>query len=286
MNPILELSHVSKAFASFQLSDVSFSLPPGYIMGLVGPNGAGKTTTIRLILNALSKDSGDIHVFSMDHAKHEQEIKQQIGVVYDSLLYPDTWTLRDTQNAIALFYKNWNRQRFAALVSRFHLPEKQKLSTFSRGMQMKLMLACALSHDARLLILDEPTSGLDPVARDELMELLQEYIQDAERSVLFSTHITSDLEQVADYITFIKDGRLFFTGSKDELLSEYVLIKGGLGDLSPELSADMIGFRQSSVGFEGLLPAQHRGKYPACAFERPSIDNIMVYAVKGGQGLA
>lgn len=209
----LELKNVCKSFRDFTLNNISFTLPQGYIMGLVGPNGAGKTTTIQLILNMLEKDAGKILVFGKDNVVSEKEIKQDIGIVFDSIFYVDSWTVKDTEKAVSIFYNNWRHDIFNDMVKRFDLPLNKKLGELSRGMQMKLMLACAFSHDAKLLILDEPTSGLDPLTRDEFLEILQDYIRDGQRSVLFSTHITTDLERVADYITLINRGNMIFTGS-------------------------------------------------------------------------
>ncbi len=218
---LLKLNGVSKSFPGFALNNINFTLPKGYIMGLVGPNGAGKTTTIQLILNMLKKDAGKILVFGKDNVKNEKLIKQDVGIVCDSIFYVDSWTIKDTENAVSIFYDGWKHDVFKEMIRRFDLPPNRKVSELSRGMQMKLMLACAFSHNAKLLILDEPTSGLDPVARDELLEILQDYIKDGERSVLFSTHITTDLERVADYITFINQGQLFYTGSMEDLLERW-----------------------------------------------------------------
>ena len=209
----LELKNVCKSFRDFTLNNISFTLPQGYIMGLVGPNGAGKTTTIQLILNMLEKDAGKILAFGKDNVVSEKEIKQDIGIVFDSIFYVDSWTVKDTEKAVSIFYDNWRHDIFNDMVKRFDLPLNKKVGELSRGMQMKLMLACAFSHDAKLLILDEPTSGLDPLTRDEFLEILQDYIRDGQRSVLFSTHITTDLERVADYITLINRGNMIFTGT-------------------------------------------------------------------------
>lgn len=231
----LELKNVCKSFRDFSLNNISFTLPQGYIMGLVGPNGAGKTTTIQLILNMLEKDTGKILVFGKDNVVSEKEIKQDIGVVFDSIFYVDSWTVKDTEKAVSIFYNDWRHDTFNDMVKRFNLPLNKKVGELSRGMQMKLMLACAFSHDAKLLILDEPTSGLDPLTRDEFLEILQDYIRDGQRSVLFSTHITTDLERVADYITLINRGNMIFTGSMEDLLSSYCLIKGKPCDLTADL---------------------------------------------------
>ncbi len=278
----LELKGVSKSFQGFRLNHISFTLPQGYIMGLVGSNGAGKTTTIRLILNMLEKNEGEILVFGKDNVLHEKAVKQEIGVVFDHMFYVDSWTVRDTEKAISIFYDDWRHNTFDDMIRRFCLPQNKKVGDLSRGMQMKLMLACAFSHNAKLLILDEPTSGLDPVTRDEFLEILQDYIKDGERSVLFSTHITSDLEQVADYITFINQGNMIFTGSMEDLLGSYHLIKGRPQDLTPELEKNIAGLRKTNMGFEGLITANEAAQYGHCILDTATIDDIIICMSKGG----
>ncbi len=279
---LLELNGVSKSFADFKLNNISFTLPKGYIMGLVGPNGAGKTTTIQLILNMLEKDAGEILVFGKDNMKSENEVKQHIGVVFDSVFYVDSWTIEDTERAVSAFYDDWKHDVFSNMIKRFGLPLGKKVRELSRGMQMKLMLACAFSHNAKLLILDEPTSGLDPVTRDEFLEILQDYIKDGERSVLFSTHITTDLERVADYITLINQGNLISSGSMEDLLANYRLIKGKPKDLTLELEKSIVVLRKTEMGFEGLISTKEAAQYKQCVLDKATIDNIVISISKGG----
>lgn len=279
----LELKNVCKSFRDFTLNNISFTLPQGYIMGLVGSNGAGKTTTIQLILNMLEKDTGEILVFGKDNVVSEKEIKQDVGIVFDSIFYVDSWTVKDTEKAVSIFYNNWRHDIFNDILKRFDLPQDKKVGELSRGMQMKLMLACAFSHNAKLLILDEPTSGLDPVTRDEFLEILQDYIKDGERSVLFSTHITSDLEQVADYITLVNQGNMIFTGSMEDLLNSYRLIKGKLRDLTIELEKTIIGLRKTDMGFDGLISAKAATQYKNYIVDDVKIDDIVVRIGKGGR---
>ena len=191
----LEVHKVKKSFKNFILNDINFSLPKGYIMGLIGSNGAGKTTTIKLILNMLEKEQGKIYIFGYDNVQNEKDIKQRIGVIFDNNFFVDTWTVKETEKAISVFYDEWDHKIFQEMIKRFGLADNIKIGNFSRGMQIKLMLACAFSHNAKLLILDEPTSGLDASSRNEFLEIMQDYIKDGEKSVLFSTHITTDLEQ-------------------------------------------------------------------------------------------
>jgi ABC-2 type transport system ATP-binding protein len=281
MNDAIEIRELCKEFKGFSLNKLSFSLPTGYIMGFVGQNGAGKTTTIRLILNMAERTGGDIRILGMDNIREEQRIKQDIGVVFDGIYFVENWTVYEVEKALRRFYLNWNSTLYRQYVNRFHLPGDKKVKDLSRGMQMKLMLAVALSHEAKLLILDEPTSGLDPVARDELLGILSAYISDGEKSILFSTHITSDLEKIADYITLIDKGNLFYTGTKDDLLESYFVIKGGPADLTNPLREKAIGLTTNSTGFDGLLPASEvKNLSRAIVTETPSIDEILVYISK------
>jgi ABC-2 type transport system ATP-binding protein len=279
----LELKNVRKQFPGFLLDNINLSLPCGYIMGLVGSNGAGKTTTIQLILNMFERDGGEVLVFGKDNVKDEKGVKQEIGVVFDSSVYAEAWTVRDTEKAVSVFYENWDHDVFTDMTQRFELPPNKKIKDFSRGMQMKLMLACAFSHDARLLILDEPTSGLDPVARDSFLEILQEYIRDGERSVLFSTHITTDLERVADYITLINGGRLFYTGSMDDLRATYRMVKGRPGDLTPQREQSIMGIRKTERNFEGLIRVTDAANFEGCILEPATIDAIVICVSREGQ---
>jgi len=280
---LLEIKGLCKRFKEFSIENVSFTLPKGYIMGLIGPNGAGKTTTIKLILNMLKKDGGTVSVFGKDSVQDEQEIKDRIGVVLDKPYYVEDWTLRDVGKSLAPFYRKWDSAKYDALLNRFSLDGKSKVKALSRGMKMKLMIAAALSHDADFLILDEPTSGLDAVARDELMEILSDYISDEEKGVLFSTHITADLEKVADYITFIHNGKIVVSDTKDSLMDRYRLVKGGLGLLSPEQKTSIIGYREHNVGFDGLADAKDLRRLPPSLVVEPcSLDEIVVRFHKAG----
>jgi ABC-2 type transport system ATP-binding protein len=277
MNNILELNGVFKNYKTFVLEDVSFSLPKGFIMGFIGPNGAGKTTTIKLILNMLQRNAGTIKVFGKDNISYEQEIKEKIGVVMDNTFYVSEWSLKDIERTLKPFYRRWDSGKYNSLLSDFRLDMKKKVKEISRGMKMKLMIAIALSHEADLLILDEPTSGLDAVARNELMEILSEFIEDENKGVLFSTHVTSDLEKTADYITVINNGRILYSGIKDDLLEKYVVIRGGLDVLDDELKTQIIGCREHNVGFDGLID---RSVLPLISknivTERSNLDEIIV----------
>ncbi|BDR53115.1 ABC transporter ATP-binding protein [Bombiscardovia nodaiensis] len=261
----LRVNGVSKSYpqksgtaaSSFSLDDITFDLPLGYIMGLIGPNGAGKSTLIRLILNMTKRDRGSIEVLGMDNIAREEAVKSQLGVVFDSSYFINLWTVAKCGKAMAPLYPSWKQEAFQGYIERFGLEPKKKVKELSRGMQMKLMLAVALSHDARLLILDEPTSGLDVLARDELMDLLADYIADGQHAVLFSTHITSDLEQVADFITYINEGSLYYTGPRDEFEDAFQLVHGAPGDLNPSQKALAVGIYEFATGFDALVASEH-----------------------------
>jgi len=252
MSNVLEIENLSKYYDDFHLDHVSFTLPEGFIMGLIGPNGAGKTTIIKSIMNLIMKNQGSIKVFGKDHQEHEVEIKERIGFVYDNPNYYEHLNLKQMRKIIAPFYKHWDDDVFYNLIRKFDLPLKKTIKKFSRGMIMKGALAMALSHHADLIIMDEPTSGLDPVFRREFLDLLYELLQDKKKSILFSTHITSDLEKIADYITFVNKGKVIFTSSKDDVLENYGVAKGGNDLLDQDVKDHFKGIRSTDVGFEAL----------------------------------
>ena len=281
MNNVLEINNITKDYKKFKIDNISFNLPKGYIMGFIGANGAGKTTTIKIILNMIKRDSGEIKVFGLDNIREEERIKEQIGVVFDECYYLEDWTLNDVEKAVSMFYKNWNSSIYEKYLKEFNLARDKKVKDLSRGMRMKLMIAVAFSHEAKLLILDEPTSGLDPVARDEFLDILRDYIEDEEKSVIFSSHITSDIEKIADYITYINNGKIIFTGEKDEFLEKYCIIKGGKEDITESQKKEIIGLRMHSTGFEGLIELKKAvGFSSKVIIEKASLDEIMIYMNK------
>ena len=283
MNSALEVRNLCKTYHDFSLDSISFTLPAGYIMGFVGQNGAGKTTTIRLILNMANRTGGEVKVFGLDNIEDELTVKQELAAVFDEIFFVDVWRVREVEKVVKGFYSQWDSGRFAAYLKKFKLPPAKKVKDLSRGMKLKLMLAVAMSHNAKLLILDEPTSGLDPVARDELLDILREYISDGEKSVFFSTHITSDLEKIADYITLIDNGKMFFTGAKDDLEAYFLLVKGGADDLTDALKSQLIGLSLNATGFSGLLPSSKSELLSdRLVTEAPTIDEILVRISKGG----
>ncbi len=280
MEAILEIKNLSKDYKGFKLDDVSFSLKKGYIMGFIGPNGAGKTTTIKLIMNLIKKSSGEIKIFGMDNIKYEKEVKNRIGFVYDDCNFYENFSLIDNAKIIADFYKDWSWNDFYNYMNRFKLDKDQKTKELSKGMKIQFALAIALSHNAELLIMDEPTSGLDPIFRHEIVNILQEYIEDGNRSILFSTHIISDIEKMADYITFINEGKLVFSEEKNILEDTYRIVKGGLDILDNNIEQECIRIKKNKFGFSSLTLNHEKlqEKYGSnIIIDKPNIEEIMIY---------
>lgn len=283
MENILEVNNLSKNFYDFSLKNVSFNLPKGYIMGFIGPNGAGKSTTIKLILNLLKKDSGDVKIFGLDNINEETTIKNKIGFVFDESPFYRELTLKEIAKVISPFYKDWNNKIFNSYIEQFELPLKKKINDYSKGMKMKLSLAIAMSHHADLLIMDEPTSGLDPLVRNEFLEILSQIIQDENKSVFFSTHITSDLDKIADYITFIDNGEIVMNDTKDNILDNYGLVKGEKKLLDKDTKNFFIGVKENQFGFEGLVADRHSldsQLRDSLLITKPSLEDIMLYTVR------
>ena len=279
MNNVIEISGLCKNYDEFALKDVSFTLAQGSIMGFVGQNGAGKTTTIKSILNMVNPDKGLIKLFGSDSFS-----KDAIGIVMDQPFFVADWTLANVEQAVSAFYSEWRKDIYTNLLRKFGMDSLKKVKELSRGMEMKLMIAIAMSHNAQLLIMDEPTSGLDPVARDELMDLLLDFVEDGKKSVLFSTHITSDLEKIADSITFIRNGSIVFSGSKRELLSAYVMLKSNSEELADSLKKMIIGYRRFPAGFEGLAKKDSLFELPENIEKSvASLDDIVVYLSREGR---
>jgi ABC-2 type transport system ATP-binding protein len=285
MDYALEIEGVAKRYAGFSLKDVSLRLPRGYVMGLIGPNGAGKTTLIKLILNLIRRDGGAIRVFGLDNLAEEAAIKSRIGFVPDEPRFHEDATLKDLASAIAPFYPKWDARRFGTLAGEFGLPLGKKFKKLSRGTKTKFALALALSHGAELVLLDEPTTGMDPVFRRSLLDLLAGLLLDERTAVLFSSHITADLERTADFVTFLLDGRVAFCTLMDRLAESWAVVKGGRDALDADGRAFLQGIRVRPHGFEGLtsrVDEARRRFGNACVIERASLEDIMVLYGKGG----
>ena len=277
----IEISGLTKKYDGFTLDNVSFNVPKGSIMGFIGQNGAGKTTTIRVLLNIIAADSGEIKLLGLDHLKNEYEIKEQIAVVFDELPFHDSFTGAALSKMFSGLYGTWDEKRFFELCERFGLPVKKKLSKFSKGMKMKMQIATALSHGAKLLIMDEATTGLDPVVRNEILDMFREYLQDDEKSILMSSHITSDLEKIADCVTFIDRGRILLTGYKDDILDSHCVLKCTKAEYGEIVRGDYISARVNDFGAEIMFAdrAAAERKYSGAAIEKTTLEEIMLFYV-------
>ncbi|HOA41092.1 MAG TPA: ABC transporter ATP-binding protein [Halanaerobiales bacterium] len=283
MSAILEVDNLRKEYRDFNLN-VSFSLERGYLMGFIGPNGAGKSTTIKLIMNLLKKDSGAIKVFGLDNVKNEIEIKQRIGFVYDQNYYYDELTVEEMKGIISRFYADWDDELYRSYLKIFDLDPRKKIKELSKGMQMKFSLIMALSHHAELIIMDEPTSGLDPIVRRELLQILSEILQNENKGILLSTHITSDLDKIADYITFINQGRIVETTTRDFLLENYGVVRGKKELLMQTDKGLLIGVKENEFGFEALVKDKARAREifgDKIIIDKPTLEDIMYYQIDG-----
>ena len=282
---LLEVRNLSKEYKTFLLDNISFTLARGYIMGYVGQNGAGKSTTLNLITNICKSSSGEIYVDGITCEEDESRYKESIGYIGDEFYFPDNFRIRDVRSVLRDFYKTFRTEKFDELTKRWKLDGKMAVKDFSRGMKVKLMFASVLARDTKLLVLDEATNGLDPVVRVEVLKLLQEYIADGERSVIFSTHILSDLEQIADYIYFIHEGKTVLYDAKDELLESHLLVKGERRALYPELQRALIGIMDNAYGFEAVLPSDRADLLTnEFHFEKPTIDQIVIHYIREREG--
>lgn len=283
MEPILEIRDLTKHFPGFSLDRLTLSVPKGTIMGLIGENGSGKTTTINLILHALEKDGGEIRVFGRDHIRCEREIKQRIGIVQDTCSLPAMFSPRDIERVMGHIYADWDSSRYRALTDQFQLPPGRPVSAFSKGMRAKLNFAIALAHGARLLILDEATSNLDPVMRDDILDLLLDFVQDEENGVLFSTHITGDLAKIADNIAFLHRGKLLLCKPKDELVYRFGLLHCGERLFRRMDPGDMLAWCRLDYEYQVLVADRDAvmRKYGDCVLDPASLDDIMRLYIRG-----
>ena len=289
MKPILTVENLTKRYATFVLDNVSFSLDRGFIMGLIGPNGAGKTTIIKLILNLIRRDEGRIELFGKEHPMDGLEAKQRIGFVFDQPSWYETFTLGEMSRVIAPLYRNWQPNLFSDYLRRFELDPAAKIESLSKGMKMKYSLAVALSHKAELIIMDEPTSGLDPIFRNDLLTILQENIAKENTSVLFSSHITSDLEKAADYITFVNHGKLVFSCSKEEVNDMFCVVRGGEDLIDRDIGSMFISVYHKNNKFSGLslrepeIRVTYKEYLQAgkIVIDKPNLEEIMLLTVKG-----
>lgn len=281
----LEIKNISKTYKNFKLDDISFVLPCGHIMGLIGENGAGKSTIINCILDIIEKDSGSISVLGQKNDKNNVSLKENIGVVLDASDVYDNYTVKQVENIMKDVYKQWNHEVYDYYIQKFSLPLNKMIKDFSRGMKMKMAITIALSYQPKLLILDEATSGLDPIMRDEILDVFMEFVQDENHAILLSSHISSDLEKIADYITFIHEGKLILSTSKDELIYEYGLMKCRNDEFDKIEKEDIIRYRIKTYEVEILVKDREKmaKKYSNCIVDPTKLDDIMMLYVKGEQ---
>ncbi len=283
MSEILKVKDLTKTYGSFKLDHVSFSVPQGSIMGFIGENGAGKTTTIKLILNEIEREAGEISVFGLDSLQEERKIKEQIGVVFDECYFHKDFRAKDISKILSGLFKTWDQALYQRYLRDFGIPEGKSIEQFSKGTKMKLSIASALAHHPKFLILDEATSGLDPIVRNEILDILREFILNENHAVLFSSHITSDLEQIADYITFLHEGKIVFCRSKDDLIYSYGILKCGPEMLAALDKRDALRVRRNTFGCEVLVADKEkaRSRYRDCVIDNVSLEDIMLFYVKG-----
>ena len=280
---VIELKNVTKDYGDFKLDNVSFAVPEGTVCGFIGQNGAGKTTTISLILDVIKRDSGEITLFGESVNKDTAYLRENIGVVFDEMGFHEFMTGRDINIMMKNIYKNWDEQVFFDNLKKFSLPSKKKCGAFSRGMRMKLQIAVALSHNAKLLIMDEPTSGLDPIVRNEMINIFREFVVEEDHTILLSSHITSDLEKIADEVVFIDGGKIVLSGNKDEILEKHAVVKCKKDELSKVSESLIVNSEVSDYGAEILVNDRHAAEklYPGMVIERAELEQIMIGYVNG-----
>ncbi|WKY43839.1 ABC transporter ATP-binding protein [Eubacteriaceae bacterium ES2] len=283
MENALTINHLSKTYMDFKLDDISFVVPKGCIVGLIGENGAGKTTTLKAALNLIKNDGGKILFFDQILDEQSSRLKEDIGVVLDAPCFHDLLKVGDINKMMKNIFNKWDDEQFLALIGKFKLPMDKRVKDYSKGMKMKLQIAVALAHDPKLLILDEATSGLDPVAREEMMDIFQEFIQNEEKAVLMSSHITSDLDKIADYIVFIHDGKVVLQEEKESLLETMGILKCGASQFESLDADDYHRYRKNHFGYEVLVKnrPEMKKRYRDVMIDPATIEEIMLFFVKG-----
>lgn len=283
MNNILTIKDLNKKYDRFELKNININIPKGSIVGFIGENGAGKTTTIKSILNLINIDSGEIKIFGKDYIEYEKEIKEDLGIILDNSYMPEELTPTEINQVMKLIYINWNEKQFFEYLDRFKLPKDKMNKEFSTGMLVKLKLITALSHNPKLLILDEPTSGLDPIARSEILDIFQEFVEDENHSIFVSSHITTDLEQIADYIIFISDGEIILTSEKDKLIEEYAVVKCTEKEFNTIDKKDIIKYKKTKYEYKVLIDNKNKfkKKYDIKTIDKATLEDIMLLYIRG-----
>ena len=283
MKNVIEIKNLKKNYPDFTLDIDKLNIPSGEVIGLIGENGAGKTTLIKLILNIINKESGDIKIFNKDLKDNEFSIKEDIGVVLDNTFFPETLSSKDIESIMKDIYKNWDSKLFHKYLKDFKIKDNQILKTMSKGMRKKVEIATALSHQPKLLILDEATSGLDPIVRNEILDIFLDFIKDEEHTIILSTHITSDLEHIADHIIFIKDGKIFLQKDKDEIIDNYGILKCNIDDFNKIDKKDIVSYKKNRYDYEILIDdkTKCKKKYKDYVIDKISLEELMLLIIKG-----
>lgn len=277
---MLKVKNLCKNYPGFKLKNVSFEIPTGAIVGFIGQNGAGKTTTLKCIMQSVLPDGGEITVLGKNIKQNETECKQLISFSSGTFEYYRNKKLRLIADVYKTFFDNWNQTDFEGYIARFNLDINKRVKELSAGMKVKFALSLAMSHKAKLFIFDEPTSGLDPIARDELLDVFRDIVEEGDKSILFSTHITGDLDKCADYVLFIKDGQIILNSGKDELLDSHALIKGATDELTENLTSRLIGCKRHQFGYTALIRRKDINQSDIFTKEKPTLDDIMIYYSK------
>ena len=286
MENVIEIKDVVKDYGDFKLDHICFTVPEGSVCGFIGQNGAGKTTTIKLILDIIKRDGGEIKVFGENIDVNSAALRENIGVVFDEMGFHDFMTAKDLNIMMKNIYKNWDEEQFFEYLKKFSLPSKKKCGDFSRGMRMKLQIAVALSHHAKLLVMDEPTSGLDPIVRNEMINIFRDFVVEEDHTILLSSHITGDLEKIADEVVFIDGGKIVLAGNKDEILEKHAILKCKKDEVALISKSLIVGMEQSSFGAEILVNDRSAAEqlYPEMVLESAALEEIMIYYVNSKRG--
>ena len=286
MENVIEIKDVVKDYGDFKLDHICFTVPEGSVCGFIGQNGAGKTTTIKLILDIIKRDGGEIKVFGENIDVNSAALRENIGVVFDEMGFHDFMTAKDLNIMMKNIYKNWDEELFFEYLKKFSLPSKKKCGEFSRGMRMKLQIAVALSHHAKLLVMDEPTSGLDPIVRNEMINIFRDFVVEEDHTILLSSHITGDLEKIADEVVFIDGGKIVLAGNKDEILEKHAILKCKKDEVALISKSLIVGMEQSSFGAEILVNDRNAARklYPEMVLESAALEEIMIYYVNSKRG--
>ena len=281
INNVIELKNVVKDYGDFKLDHISFAVPEGSVCGFIGQNGAGKTTTINLILDIINRDEGEISLFGKPVDQDHAYVREDVGVVFDEMGFHEFMTAKDINIMMKNIYKNWDEEAFFDYLKRFSLPSKKKCGAFSRGMRMKLQIAAAMSHKAKLLIMDEPTSGLDPIVRNEMIGIFRDFVVEEDHTILLSSHITGDLEKIADEVVFIDGGKIVLSGNKDEILEKHGILKCKKEEASKVSEALIVGVEEEAYSTSILVNDRHAAAklYPDMVIEEAALEDIMIYYV-------